>query len=86
MKLSIAPLCRHDAPADSWWTTEQIDQAKRQAFKYAKGRIGQAIDKDARVFNRMQPKNSFIKMSMKASGFSRSNHRPPGWCIRADAA
>ena len=66
------PLCRHEAPADSWWTTEQIEHAKRQALKHVKGRIGQAMDTDARNFNRNQPRNSFIKMSMKASGFSKS--------------
>jgi uncharacterized Zn finger protein (UPF0148 family) len=68
----FCPLCRHEAPADSWWTTEQIEQAKRQALKYIEGRIGRAMDTDARAFNRKQPRNSFIKMSMKASGFSRS--------------
>lgn len=66
------PLCRHEAPADSWWTTEQVEHAKRQALKYVKGRIGRAMDTDARTFNRKQPRNSFIKMSMKVSGVSRS--------------
>ena len=66
------PLCRHEATADSWWTTEQIEQAKRQTIKYVEGLIGQAMHTDARNFNRKQPRNSFIKMSMKASGFSRS--------------
>ena len=66
------PLCRHEAPADSWWTTEQIEHAKRQALKHVKGRIGQAMETDARAFNRKQPRNSFIKMSMKVSGISRS--------------
>ena len=45
------PLCRHEAPADSWWTTEQIEHAKRQALKHVKGRIGQAMETDARTFN-----------------------------------
>ena len=66
------PLCRHEAPADSWWTTEQIDHAKRQAFKYVEGRIGRAMDSDARNFNRSQRRDSFITMSMKVSGFNRS--------------
>jgi Zn finger protein HypA/HybF involved in hydrogenase expression len=66
------PLCRHEAKAESWWTTEQVEKAKRQAIRYVEGRIGRAMDTDARTFNRKQPRNSFIKMSMKASGFSRS--------------
>ena len=27
------PLCRHEAKADSWWTTEQVEHAKRQLFR-----------------------------------------------------
>jgi len=63
------PLCRHEANADSWWTTEQLEHAKKQAMKVLESRIGRALDTDAREFNRKQPRNSFIKMSMKVSGF-----------------
>lgn len=68
----FCPMCRHEAPADSWWTTEQIEHAKRQALRFVKGRIGQAMETDARAFNRKQPRNSFISMSMKVSGVSHS--------------
>jgi uncharacterized Zn finger protein (UPF0148 family) len=63
------PLCRHEANADSWWTTEQVEQAKNQAMKVLESRIGKALDTDAREFNRKQPRDSFIKISMKVSGF-----------------
>ena len=65
------PLCRHEADADSWWTREQLEHAKDQVFKYAKSRIGGALDADARAFNRKQPKDSFIRLSLKVSGFNR---------------
>lgn len=63
------PLCRHEANADSWWTTEQVEQAKNQAMKVLESRTGKALDTDAREFNGKQPRDSFIKMSMKVSGF-----------------
>jgi uncharacterized Zn finger protein (UPF0148 family) len=63
------PLCRHEAEADSWWTTEQIESAKKQALKQIGGQIGRTLEADARSFNRRQPRDSFIKMSMKVSGF-----------------
>jgi len=63
------PLCRHEANADSWWTTEQLEHTKKQAMKVLEGRIGRALDTDAREFNSKQPRNSFIKMSMKVNGF-----------------
>lgn len=63
------PLCRHKAEADSWWTTEQIESAKKQALRRIEGQIGRALEADARSFNRRQPRSSFIKMSMKVSGF-----------------
>jgi len=63
------PLCRHEAEANSWWTTEQIESAKKQAFRQIRGQIGRILESDARSFNRRQPRDSFIKMSMKVSGF-----------------
>lgn len=62
------PFCGNEAPAKSWYTTEQIEQAKSQARDYVAAQIGQALSEDARAFNRSQPRNSFIKMSMKYKG------------------
>lgn len=64
----FCPFCGHSAPARSWWTTEQIEQAKEQAINQVSAKIGQALEADAREFNRSQPRKSFIKMSMKFSG------------------
>lgn len=62
------PFCGYTAPADSWWTSEQIEQAKEQAVNQLSARLNQAIAADARAFNRSQPRKSMIKMSMKFSG------------------
>jgi uncharacterized Zn finger protein (UPF0148 family) len=62
------PLCGHKAPANSFWTTEQIEQAKEQSIKYIQGRMDKALIDDAREFNRKQPKNAFIRMSLSVKG------------------
>lgn len=62
------PFCGHSAPARSWWTTEQIEQARHQARDQLVAQIGQALEADAMSFNRSQPQKSFVKMSMKFSG------------------
>jgi len=60
----FCPMCGRPGPADTFFTTEQVEQAKAQAREYVEGRIGQALDRDARAFNRSQPRDSFINMSM----------------------
>lgn len=67
------PKCRHAANSDSWWTTEQLEEAKRQAIKHVKGAIGTALQNDAKNFNRKQPKTGFIKMSMNFTGTTASH-------------
>ncbi|KAF0238512.1 MAG: hypothetical protein FD181_1015 [Prolixibacteraceae bacterium] len=64
----FCPQCRHEAKSDAWFTTEQIEQAKDQAFKHIHGRIDKALEQGARDFNSKQPRNSFIKMSVKVTG------------------
>lgn len=66
----FCPMCGHSAEADSWWTTEQVEHAKKQAFKQVESIIGGAMKADARAFNRGQPRNSFINMSMSVKGFN----------------
>jgi uncharacterized Zn finger protein (UPF0148 family) len=64
----FCPLCRHEAKSDSWFTTEQIEQAKEQALKHISGHIDKALEQGARDFNTKQPRNAFIKMSFKVTG------------------
>lgn len=71
------PLCRHEAPADQWFTIEQVEHAKAEALAVVKGTINNALSSGAQKFNRKQPKNSFISMSMKVSGGTKRTHTIP---------
>lgn len=64
------PYCGHIAPANSWYTTEQIEEAKSQAIQSVKNQLGEAIRKDARKFN-AKPKTGFVSMSLKVSGWEK---------------
>jgi len=66
----FCPMCRHEAKADSWWTTQQLQKAKDQIIKHVHGRIGRALEDSARDFNSGQSRNSFISMSVSVSGTS----------------
>lgn len=70
------PFCGKVAPAKSWWTTEQIEQAKEQAIGSVKAKINQALSQDANDFNRHTPKKGFITMSMKFSGSTYAPNLP----------
>ncbi|MES2040068.1 MAG: hypothetical protein V4495_19810 [Pseudomonadota bacterium] len=58
------PMCGHKADKKSWFTTEQINEAKAQVVGSLQGTINKAMHDDARTFNGRQQKNSFMKMSM----------------------
>lgn len=71
------PLCRHEAPAKEWFTIAQVEHAKEEALAVVKGSINNALRSGAQKFNRRQPKNSFISMSMKVSGGVNRTHTIP---------
>lgn len=62
------PLCKHEAPADQWFTIKQLEHAKEEAFKIFQGEINKALRTGANKFNRKQPKNSFLSVSVKVKG------------------
>ncbi len=64
----FCPMCGHNAPSNSFWTTEQIEGAREQGLKYLRGRIDAALEEGARDFNSRQNRNSFISMSVKITG------------------
>lgn len=64
------PMCGHRAPVGSWYTRDQIQQAKELAIKKIQGMLNSAMHDDARQFNKYQPRNAFLKMSMHVSGGS----------------
>lgn len=64
----FCPLCRHEAPGNSWWTKEQLELGKKRTTEHIQNVIDKAIVEDARKFNSKQNRNSFISMSVKVSG------------------
>ena len=64
------PKCGKSATSDKWFTTEQVEEGKRQAINNINARIGKALSKDASQFNRKQSKG-FINLNMKVSGFKK---------------
>lgn len=61
----FCPFCGHTANSGQWWPQEQIELAKRVAIAQVQQRISRAMKRDAGRWNRRQPRNSFIRMTMK---------------------
>lgn len=61
----FCPFCGHTADSGSWLTQEQLAHAKQAAFGHMKGLIGSAMKRDAESWNRRQPRNSFIRITME---------------------
>ncbi|MCI5207389.1 MAG: hypothetical protein D3910_01020 [Candidatus Electrothrix sp. ATG2] len=77
------PLCRHEAPADQWFTVEQVKHSESEALAIMEGKIHNALRSGAQKFNRKQPRNSFISMSMKVSGGIKRTHTIPSKAAEA---
>lgn len=70
----FCPNCGHTADSGSWWTQEQLKYAKQAALAQVKASISGALRRDANQWNRRQPRNSFISMTMKVD--NRPQHVP----------
>lgn len=70
----FCPFCRHAAESDSWWTQEQIKHAESIVESRIQGSIDHAMRRDADRWNRRQPRNSFITMTMQVD--DRPRHVP----------
>jgi len=70
----FCPFCGHAAEAQKWWTQEQVRHAERAALTHVNGQVTRAMKRDAERWNRQQPRNSFITMSMMVD--SRPAHMP----------
>ena len=70
----FCPFCGHSADAQKWWTQEQVKHAEKAALAHINGQVTRAMKRDAERWNRQQPRNSFITMSMKVD--SRPVHIP----------
>jgi hypothetical protein len=63
----FCPSCGHSAPAKSWWTTEQVNWAQESAVRQLTGRIDSAMERDANEWNRRQPRNAFVSITLSVS-------------------
>lgn len=73
----FCPFCRHEAPSDSWYTIEQIEKGKEEAFNVAKNTFQNALKSGADKFNRRHNRKGFISMSMSVQGGTRQTHPIP---------
>jgi uncharacterized Zn finger protein (UPF0148 family) len=70
----FCPFCGHTADSDAWWTQDQLKHTEKVALAHIDHRINGAMKRDADRWNRRQPRNSFISMTMKVD--SRLSHFP----------
>jgi hypothetical protein len=61
------PMCGKQSTSDTFHTTQQVENAKKQGVEYIEGRIGKALSEGADDFNKEQ-QGGFISMSMKVTG------------------
>lgn len=61
---AYCPMCRHTAPKDKWFTTEQVDYLQASARAHLDRRLGSAMRADAHAVNAAQRPNQFITMRM----------------------
>lgn len=64
----FCPMCGIESTSDKFWTTEQVNNARKQAREYVKSKIQKAIKEDANNFNNQQQKGGFISMRMNVKG------------------
>lgn len=77
------PFCRYENPADQWFTIEQVEHVQSEALVVVRGKIHNALKSSAHKFNRRQPKNSFISMSMKVKGGRKRTYTIPAKATEA---
>jgi uncharacterized Zn finger protein (UPF0148 family) len=68
----FCPFCGHTADSRKWFTHEQLEHGKKVALTHVQDRIGRAMKRDAESWNRRQPRNSFIRITVKVD-----NHPQP---------
>src|SRR6267143_2421379 len=79
----FCPQCGHTALANRWHTQAQLKHAKKEAIRYMKGKVRKMMEGFASDFNRRQPRNSFITMSMKVTGGSYRSYVLPAPAIES---
>ncbi len=70
----FCPFCGHAAASDKWWTEDQRDHINKVVTSHIDQRLGRAMRRDADRWNRRQPRDNFISMTMRVD--SRPRHVP----------
>ena len=73
----FCPFCGHAATSDKWWTQEQLKHVEKAAMSHISQRLVRAMRRDADRWNRRQPRDSFISMTMKVDNRPRHVPLPP---------
>ena len=73
----FCPFCGHAADSTEWNTEEQIEHLKQAAIEHLRSTMGSALKRDAARWNRRQPRNSFISMTMKVDSRPQQVALPP---------
>lgn len=61
----FCPLCGHAALSKSWFTHEQVEFQRHQALTLVKQHIRGAMQRDVEAWNRSQPRNRFVNITLK---------------------
>ncbi len=77
----FCPFCRHEAPADEWNTIEQAKHIELEIDAVINGKIHNAMRADAQKFNRKQPRNSFISISLSVEGGVKRTYTLPAEAV-----
>lgn len=64
----FCPSCRHAAPAKSWYTRAQVDEAQKYALATVTNAMNKAMRADASESKRRQNRNSFLSITLDVKG------------------
>ena len=73
----FCPFCGHAADATEWNTEEQIEHLKQAATAHLRSTMGRALKRDADRWNRRQPRNSLVSVTMKVDSRPQQVALPP---------
>lgn len=71
------PFCGHSALREEWNTEEQTEHIRKTAISHINKTLGPALRRDAERWNRRQPRNSFISITMNVTDGPRHIPVPP---------
>ena len=73
----FCPFCGHTAGSGSWMSPEQAEHVEESAFAQINQHLGCAMKRDAERWNRRQPRDSFVRITMNVDSRPRHVALPP---------